>query len=252
MLLQRIGGIFDQDLSNRLRRFLVEDRGTERDELRVVLLAESPHNEEVESPEIYNRYPLAGSEAQSTGLRIRNKLMEWIPRLNLPEQQPIGQLVHESHDTVQQLGIMNVSQLPFQEGPYGQDDGVRQNQYWDDYIECMKYIKDNPGVKTYSSDNRHPERTQRWRQLRCTIVGLEHAIIKDLAGRLAIIGGDVQVMCLGEVAQIFYLKSLYYLDTNKYILDFPHPSYGNWDNLSPEIDPRLREILGSIPPSQAT
>ena len=54
--------------SNSLKRFLVKDAGifepgtnTVRNELRVVLLVESPHTDEVKlSEDIHNRYPLAG------------------------------------------------------------------------------------------------------------------------------------------------------------------------------------------------
>ena len=52
MLHQRVGRIFIETeereaFSNGLRRFLVPDRGTDRYELRVVLLVESPHFHEI-------------------------------------------------------------------------------------------------------------------------------------------------------------------------------------------------------------
>ncbi len=265
MLHQRVGEIFLEnesagartDFSDSLRRFLVPDRGTDRNELSVVLLAESPNTDEVFSPEIGNRYPLAATGEGSPGLRVRNKLTEWIPALNLPEQ-PIGQLVHQVYNTVQQLGIMNVSRLPFQRGAYKyhhipqRENDCRAHANWDDYITCMKYIREHPVAKTYMSKN-DTNRTQRWQELRCKIDLLEHAIIEDLAGRLESIGGNVQVMCLGEVAQIFYLKSLYYRNTNGYILDFPYPSSRPlhrryWANLAPQNDQRLQGIIDHIQP----
>ena len=248
MLLDSIGGIFDQNFSTSLARFRVEDAGiiepgtdTVRNELRVVLLVESPHTREVRLPEIHARYPLAGP----VGRFVRVKLKGW--GLTLPEQRTsIGQLVHQGCDTVQRLGIMNVSQLPFKEEPYELDDNdVHQNQCWDDYITCMEYIREHPGVKTYMSSNDNG-RTRRWQVLRCKIDRLEHAIIEDLAVRLGALGGNVRVMCLGDVAQIFFLKSRYYLETNRYIFDFPHPSHGHWAHLAPQNDPRLQEILDLI------
>ena len=254
MLLDSIGAIFDQNFSTYLARFRVDDAGiiepgtvTVRNELRVVLLVESPHTDEVHPPGIVDRYPLAGS----VGRFVRNKLMRW--GLTLPEQPTsIGQLVHQGCDTVQRLGIMNVSQLPFKERPYElYDNDVRQLQCWDDYITCMEYIRKHPGVKTYMSSNDNG-RTRRWQVLRCKIDRLEHAIIEDLAVRLGALGENVRVMCLGAVAQIFYLKSRYYLETNGYILDFPYPSHSlprrYWKELTPQNDPRLQGILGHIMP----
>ena len=267
-LLQRIGEIFGEDFSNSLKRFRVKDSGTKRNKLEVVLLVESPDTDEVSPPgednphEIGNRYPLAGEEARYSGKIVSNKFMEWYPRLGRLDE-PIGKLVHDNAPAVNWLGIMNVSQLPFQEGAYEvPDDAVfRNHQCWTDYIECMKYIKKNPGIKTYTCRKRKDEcisetreRTQRLQQLRCKINKLEHAIIEDLAGRLEQLRKDMQVMCCGEVAQIFYLKASYYRSrrtNNRYILDFPHPARQNWQNLNPQQNVCLQEILERIRPPQA-
>ena len=266
---QRVGEIFlanesDEEraaFSISLKRFLVPDRGTDREGLEVVLLVESPHTNEVRPREICNRYPLAGS----TGKYILQKFVEW--ELELPDgpEHPdsIGELVHQGHETVQKLGIMNVSQLPFQRKAYAcncnhyipqRENDCRDNANWNDYTYCMEYIKKCPGVKSYMRTD--DEQTQRLQELRCKIDQLEYAIIEDLAGRLEPIGENVQVMCLGEVAQTFYLKSFYYRNTNRHILGFLHSSRQwdinrrYWDNLHPRNDQRLQGILDRLRPPQ--
>ena len=265
MLYRRVGEIFLESepararaaFSGSLRRFLVEDRFANLNELRVVLLVESPHTYEVKLSRIRNRrYPLAGP----TGRYVRNKLMAWKRALNLPRQR-IGRIVYEGN-TVQQLGIMNVSQLPFQCGAYKyscipqrNNDCRAYTDYWNDYITCMEYIRKHPGVKSYmAKGNNRTQRTQRLQRLRCKIDRLEYEIIEDLAGRLASIGENVQVMCLGNVAQIFYLKSFYFRNTNinGRILDLPHPSNSGWRNIDPASRQGLQGILDHIQPLQAT
>ena len=253
---QKIGEIFlangpadaRKAFSDSLERFLVPDRGTiqddgtVRDELRVVLLLESPHTDEVELPEIHNRHPLAGRSGQD----VTKVLMEWLPGLNLQDNESIGSLVNREHCDTRWLGIMNVSWLPFQKKPYKeQDNGVRQNVCWDDYITCMKYIKDHPGVKTYRGKD--DAKTQRLQQLRCKIEELESAIIEDLKGRLMLIKSardGVLLVCCGEVARQIYEKT----DVSMCDTDAPHPSYSRWiyylklKKLKPRIMHRIRQI----------
>ena len=220
--------------SNSLRRFLVEDRGTvqddgtHRDELRVVLLLESPHIDEVKlSDEICNRHPLAGE----SGKDVTKVLMEWLPGLTLQDNEPIGSLVNQEHCDVRWLGIMNVSQLPFQSKAYcrrhipQRENDCRGDDNWDDYITCMDYIKDHLGRKTYKGKNN--AETQRLQRLQCKIEKLETAIIVNLRGRLESMKSekpDVLLVCCGEVAQKFYKKT----DVSMCNTDAPHPSYRHW------------------------
>ena len=252
---QKVGEIFLEDeggraaFSNSLRRdFLVKDAGifaprtnTVRNELRVVLLLESPHTDEVEPSDIHDRHPLAGR----SGKDVTKVLMEWLPGSNHQDNESIGSLVNRKHCDVRWLGIMNVSQLPFQKEPYKrQDNGIRQHTCWSDYITCMKYIKKHLDVKTYKGKD--DAETQNLRRLQCKIEELENAIIEDLRRRLDSIKSarpDVLLVCCGEVARKFYEKTSICM----YNTDAPHPSRSHWihylklKKLKPEITRRIQQ-----------
>ena len=261
---ERVGRIFIEAgaraaFSASLARFLVEDAGifvpgtnAVRNELRVVLLVESPHTDEVKlSEDIHNRYPLAGR----TGRDVTSKLMDWKRALELPELpelpvQPIGQLVHEEHHTVRTLGIINVSQLPFQCKAYKRIHRIvpqrrndcRNHEHWDSYIDHMRIIRQNP-----CQGNRRDANCRR----------LDEEIAIDLRRRLTPLHGDdhdVLLVLCGGVAQEFYRKAtnrgpvIIRLNT----CNLPHPSLGNWDNLDPQNDQRLQRILDCLRPLQPT
>ena len=244
-LLERVGEIFagigeeGTQFSNSLRRFLVYDGGMDQDST-VVLLAESPSEKEVEPDQIDCRHPLAGD----SGTFISNKLAQWKPELDF--SAPIGKLVHETCEVVCRLGVMNVSQLPFERKAYARSNiasrprDCRDHESWGDFLKCMEYIREHPVGKTYKNMEGHRNR----------IDNLERAIVEDLAQRLPPIGEDVKVMCLGERAQIFYLKSHYYRSTHSHILDFPHPSHGHWSRLEPQHGPRLQDVLDCLWPTE--
>ena len=233
--------------SDSLERFLVPDRGTDRNQLRVVLLVESPHTDEIGlSCEIDNRYPLAGPKRIQAGRHVRDKFMELRPELDLqPDlpEQPIGRLVHERHGTVQGLGIMNVNQLPFQVAPYIQyNNGVRQNRCWGDYITCMDFIRNNPDTIDY--------RGPHGGHLKTEINRLQCAIVDDLKRRLRILHGRSPCVLLvrcGEVAKNFHEKT----DVNMpHTRDLPHPARREgWDNLTNCQGECLQEIFGRLWPN---
>ena len=245
---QRVGEIFlanepaeDREcFSTTLERFLVPDRGMEQDELSVVLLVESPHTTEVHPNAIGDRYPLAGGTTTSAGQRVRDKFMQCEQELDFPVE-PIGQLVHQKHDTVQQLGIMNVSQLPFQKKPYvEQDNGVHQNSYWGNYIECMKTIRGYPRASSRNCAN-----------CQC----LDDAIVENLRRRLECLHGNnpnVLLVRCGGVAQEFYRKAInrepVIVMPNTCCL--PHPSHHSWKTRNCQ-DACLRNILGRLRPAPA-
>ena len=221
MLLESIGDIFDQDLSNSLERFLVPDRGTDREGLEVVLLVESPHTTEVRPYAIDARYPLAGATETSAGRRVTDKFIECGLEL-APPVGPVGSLVHQG-DTVQQLGIMNVCQLPFQEGAYinqgseHQGDEVRQNERWPDYIRCMVYIRKEPYVRHYQGFG-DPNGNGAG-HLEGEINQLQDVIAEDLRERLDTLCEnypDVLLVPCGKVAAAFYLKAR--------VAYLPHPT----------------------------
>ena len=222
-LLQSIGGIFlengsDEEraaFSNSLERFLVPDIGTNRNELSVVLLDESPHTHEV-----CYRYPLAGN----AGRHVRDVFNEEARRMHPNELTrrvlpcgPIGRFVHDGHlgrlddngrrHDFLQLGIMNVSQLPFQSKAYDcvpwTVDDCRDRAGWNSYIKCMEYIKKESSVVNYQGFGSNG-------CLQTEINQLRDAIAEDLRGRLEALRGnrpDVLLVRCGEVAQNFYTKA---------------------------------------------
>ena len=244
ILLQRIGKIFHAngsaeeraDFLNSLERFLVPDRGTgRRYELRVVLLVESPHTDEIGPSEIDNRYPLAGD----SGKTVRNRFMEWWPELELPNRS-IGKLVHGNDPSVNWLGIMNVCQLPFQKGAYQiSDSGICWNRPdWKNYKKYMSIIRNDP-----CSNGRDDDDCKK----------LDDAIAEDFRKRLEFIHRnlpDVLLVRCGKVAKAFYTKAI---EMNTYL---PHPaSYRpigeRWEDLNPQQNVCLQNIRGRILPPQA-
>ena len=252
---ERVGEIFlanetdevQAAFSASLARFRVEDAGiiepdtdTVRNELRVVLLVESPHTHEV-----CHHYPLAGSRGTNAGRIVRDKLMDC--GLNFPEQPvSIGQLVHDRHNAVQALGIMNVSQLPFQDTAYdctpwvGND--CRCRPEWPNYIRRMKTIKNGPDV---CADARRTAECRR----------LDEEIAGDLGRRLRYLyenNPDVLLVRCGEVAQAFYGKTGIDMP---HTCDLPHPnnlgSEGErWQDLNCQNE-CLQNIIGRVGPPPA-
>ena len=235
VLLGGIAQIFNANLSNNLRRFGVPDSGINRSNLRVVLLLESPHTDEV----CYG-YPLAGN----AGIHVRKVLEKCAGRL-LPNE-PIGRSVYEYSSCVPRLGIMNVSQLPFQECAYrnpNPNGAALRTSNRHGYFKCMKHIRKKPNVGNYRGfgPTRH---------LRNEINQLRNAIVEDLKWRLECLSRnnpDVLLICCGWVAQRFYTKTGIVI-TNTCCL--PHPSRQGWENLDCQ-DARLQNILRRIWPPQA-
>ena len=244
---QKVGEIFlanrsaeeREAFSNSLKRFRVKNRGINRE---VVLLDESPHTHEVGY-----RYPLAGN----TGRHVRDVLNKEARRMrpNEPTRRilpcgPIGRFVHDGHlggsnPEFHRLGIMNVSQLPFQSAAYDcipwADGDCRGHAEWRHYTDCMKTIRGGPHV---CADNRRDDK--------CGV--LDRAIAEDLRVRLRRLhSGNLNVLlvCCGPVAQEFYTKAGIPMRNT---CDLPHPSRQGWKDLNPQQDECLREILGRIWP----
>ena len=176
------------------------------------------------SDEIHNRHPLEGS----AGRHVRDILEQG--QLALPAE-PIGRLVHRVDDTVRGLGIMNVSQLPFQKELYrNQDNGICHNQHWKDYIKCMEIIRKDPVAR-----KRKCNKCQR----------LDDAIVEDLRRRLRSLcrrNSDVRLVPCGEVASTFYTKT-----KERYL---PHPSRNGWEELNDQETQCLQNIRGLLRPPQ--
>lgn len=219
MLLDRVAHIFDQDLSEKLKRFRVEDRGTKREAVKVVLLLESPHIEEVKPPDIRDRYPLAGKSGKDVTKVLRN----WLPRVSFQGDESIGSLVHREFCEFNWLGIMNVSQVPFQRKAYESVGGeIVEHDHWDVYAKYMKHFK-----KTARCEDRLGEQQ------------LYRAIVEDLRARLEPIEPEILLVCCGEIAQKFFVAT----GKDKEMCHFfvPHPARSHWFHYI-ALD-RLRELI---------
>ena len=276
---ERVGEIFlanetdevQAAFSASLARFRVEDAGifapdgvTVRNELRAVLLVESPHTHEVGY-----HYPLAGD----TGRYVRKVLDGEGNRL---PDGPIGRFVYDGclgglhHDNhlpdFHLLGIMNVSRLPFQSEAYDcvswerEGDDCRNHRRWRDYLECMEHIKDAPGVGNYEG-LKYPDKDKRSKngrgigRLKDELNDLRDAIANDLIGRLEHLHGnypDVLLVCCGGVAQKFYGRAANRepVITTLNTCDLPHPSMNGWQTLNCEERQCLRNIRDLLWPPQ--
>ena len=263
---QRIGRIFHanentnvrRNFSNSLRRFLIKDIGTDRNELKVVLLVESPHTHEVGY-----RYPLAGE----TGRHVRDIINREEIKIRgdntitrvLPDG-PIGRFVRDghlgrlvcnnNHPEFLRLGIMNVSQLPFQDKAYDsipwENNDCRGHCGWDDYIKCMEHIKKYPDVKEYRGFEGSGQLQEEITQLRAVIA-------EDLRTRLdrsSVNNPNVLLVCCGPVAKEFYKKIIDRMPVCAITCDLPHPARNKWKRLSFRNNECLQEILNRIWPPQ--
>lgn len=245
---ERVGGIFlarepareRVAFSNSLERFLVPDRGTDREELEVVLLVASPHTDEV-----CDGYPLAGN----SGTRIRNALDRCCTERSLPDGS-IGRLIYDNHPDFLRLGIMNVSQLPFEREAYEPSyvhcvrNDCRNRREWINYVRHMRTIFNGP------------ERDRR-NHRNCKY--LDDAISENLRGRLDCLHSrkpNVLLVRCGNVAQEFYRKAINRppacpIDRQP-ICDLPHPANRGtggerWEGLDCQNE-CLRRIVAALGP----
>lgn len=229
MLHQRATRIFTKDkdahnaFSISLGRFLVPDSEHAK-EPGVVLLLESPHVHEVR----YG-YPLAGY----TGTDVRDALGKEARRL-FPNE-PIGRSIHWRHPDFLRLGVMNVSQLPFQHQAYDfpparEAEDCRDHAHWNCYLAHMKTICEGPSAASRSNP-------------RCG--ELEEAIIGDLRRRLSDLRRSdpsvILVRC-GDVAQRFYEKAGVTVPN----VCLPHPAKGGWTNLQDKERRALRNVIDRL------
>ncbi len=185
--------------------------------VRVVLLLESPHTDEVCSG-----YPLAGE----SGSDVAEKLVEWglLPRASEGDRDPIGRIIRCGNSHVQWLGLMNVSNLPLQKVAYNLCN----------ISPCLKLLlcrfgKIRTGVKSDFLPHRRNPITQR----------VQEVIIDDLADRIRQLlrrctSSPMFVPC-GRVAQAFFRKASQRIEENIFELSnipepgfIPHPSRRQW------------------------
>ena len=182
------------------------------DDVKVILLCESPHTSEVCAG-----YPLAGD----SGKDVTEVLSKWMPkdyRFDTEPIHPIGKLVSQQGCRIPWLGIMNVSELPFQDKAYQDDDACRGCAKWSSYIKSMKYLRKNPKERCPQNDCR--------RALNCAIVKDLKSRLRSLDCRLRARQRNILLIRCGKVAKEYYKKA----DVNGSwcIYDAPHPSRSQW------------------------
>lgn len=98
--------------------------------LKTVLLCESPHEQE-----IHHGYALAGATGERVTAVLRHVSDVCDNMSAIDSQDPIGSLLSEptQHPVLNSLGLMNVSLLPLQKGPYCQH--IQQDA---DYMNLLR------------------------------------------------------------------------------------------------------------------
>ena len=216
--LERLAHVYpDSDLAG-FECYLVDDcvGGCE---VKVVLLCESPHTDEVASRP---RRPLSGKSGKS----VARVLRELALCQNTDGDTPIGDLVCGGDEDFDWLGIMNACPVPMQKKPY------RTEALGDLGDE----IDDLASVRTKSAA------TPRQR-------ALEKAIADDLAARWRCVNARIDpnalVIACGETARRFH--SLAGLRAGQDLPNVPHPSREQWTKALQlyRCVLRIRDVLGS-------
>ena len=190
----------------------------------VVLLLESPHIMEVEAG-----HPLAGP----TGEMVTCALSDTLGLQGEDRKRPFGKLLSDpSTRPSARIGVMNVSQLPMQAGPYC--DSIRQavgplalNQL----TRCFSTILGNPGAQRRRNDLTRE---------------VEGFLQRDLLARIERTSpGTCFVLC-GRLAENLFLKATHSSGNRwpSHCPAMPHPARGRWSRAN-QLDKlnRLKRLL---------
>ena len=109
-LLARLGPVYPNLDLSAFEGYLVRDTGLGA-HVRVVLLCESPHCDEIGSDP---RLPLVGQSGKSVARVLAELVLNGVP----VDGTPIGELVSERRVGYKWLGLMNACQLPLQRDAY--------------------------------------------------------------------------------------------------------------------------------------
>ena len=187
----------DLDLSG-LENYLVEDSGC-TGEVKVVLLCESPHTDEVEASP---RRPLVGASGASVAAVVR----KLVHGQDTESGDSIGELVGGGNEDFDRVGLMNVCPLPMQKTPYCDVLQSRCNQLLDD----LERIRKRTGNRVELS------------ALECTIKN--HLAERWESLRNCVDSEPLLIACGGTARRFRTLAGLPGEDLPK----TPHPSRGQW------------------------
>ena len=199
-LLARLGPVYSNLDLSAFEGYLVRDTGLGA-RVKVVLLCESPHCDEIGSDP---RLPLVGQSGKSVAKVLAELVLDGVP----VDGTPIGELVSERRVGYEWLGLMNACQLPLQRDAYV--DFPQQ--------ECDVVVDDLETVRAKKS-----RRSLEQSALAC-------AIRDDLAERWTsltrLVGSDPLLVACGETARRF--RDFAGLPGED-LPNAPHPSYGQWE-----------------------
>ena len=225
-----------------LGSFQVNDLLCDKQNLKVVLLCESPHTDEV-----CKQYPLAGH----SGKIVASVLMKDVLCTSTSDvqSQAIGELVKDRNSCFKWLGIMNVSSLPLQLKPYYREsDSYALNNIYPliQILGNFGYIRETPKAAANAENNNdYP----------CIRV-----IMNDLRTRLSGLHGQnpgITYVPCGDVARYFFCKACPDEIGADKTVSVPHPSSRKpWrkkdGKLRPEIKCMRKKINCAIPKSGHT
>lgn len=204
--LRDIGKIFDLKFARLLDPFLIPDfpaRKCEWEDVRAILLVESPHTGEVQVG-----YPLAGDSGEAV-TRLISDNIQGLENLS----GSIGKILNGKPNPLPWLGIVNVCRLPLQEAAYRKRPNDAQilmrHPSWVVFMESLKEVRDNP-FTIHREDGAHRL--------------VDRAIAEDLKRRSCNIRrfNSKSLACCGGVALAFYAKSR--------TVCLHHPSINQWKN----------------------
>lgn len=191
------------------RRYFVGDWVLDKNEIRLVLLLESPY-----LAELAHRHPLAGGAGRSVASHFR----QWFKGLDCnfrslnPDDIPFGCQLRSSE--CKEVGIVNCWNYPLDMSAYCVDDDcidVEKIRAWDDLRREI-----NRGKKlNYPFQGVAQE----------IAADLERRLTPFLAGELQHVSADAIIPC-GRFARTMLAACLSTPITN--LIDVPHPSMGNW------------------------
>ena len=185
--------------------------------VRVVLLLESPHKDEVP-----RRRPLVGP----SGVHATKGLGTVLPAMRGADA--LGDLVASGDPRVSWLGIMNASRLPLQVRPYLESDAgcPADIPAWPTFAKCLPYIR---GKRPVTERNEAALR-------------LERAIVEDLQDRLDRIptGSGLLLVCCGAIAQRIFERTQ--VPDGIRVAYTYHPSHDQWLRCANE----MQDVYGDI------
>ena len=218
-LVQGVGRTFGRRLARFVESSVVPDLPTgDWSGVRVILLLESPHTDEVP-----RKRPLVGS----SGAYVTEGLETAFPDMH--EANAVGNLVASGDPRVSWLGIMNASRLPLKARPHWKSGAGRPTDIpaWGAFAKCLPYVRGKRPV-TERND---------------AALLLERAIVEDLRERLFRIptGSDRLLVCCGAIAQRV-LERTQVPDGIRVVYTY-HPSRSQWETHTDKMQDVYDDIM---------